>query len=169
MLSYNSLPPTGWQNSHPLAVLGDSPPSDLDVLADQELHDLLVRERTLCVLVSDELPDFLSNSLSGDIFSMKARDASVEEVLEFEDPVGTLNVLVRRHATHSGLVDTNLVGHLAKDEWLELLNPVLKKPALPIEDAGHHLMNGPLSLEDALDQEVRRLQALLDVGLVLLG
>src|SRR5207244_11906401 len=86
-----SLPggPRWWRGSQPLAhagredaqlvaVLRDGPPRDLDTLLREHLHDLLVGERVLRVLVGHHLLDLGANGASAGVLPGGGRERSEE-------------------------------------------------------------------------------------------
>src|SRR5438552_9610667 len=81
-LSVNLLPFRRGQDTHQLAVFGDRPPGDVDLLLAEQLGDVLVAERLLGVFLGNDLTDLLLDALGADLRALTAPQARGEEILE---------------------------------------------------------------------------------------
>src|SRR5439155_20673724 len=141
-----SLPggPRWWRGSQPLAhagredaqlvaVLRDGPPRDLDALLREQLHDLLVGERVLRVLVGHHLLDLGADGASACVLPGGGREAAREEELERQEAPGCLDILFVRHATHGALVHVDDVRDFTQRQRLQVLDALLEELALSID------------------------------------
>ena len=71
---------------------------------------------------------------------------------------------VRHDAADRGLVHADVVGDIAQDERAQVLDAVIEKVALEIDDAARDFVDGLLALLHRLDEPQRRSELVLDVG-----
>src|SRR5436190_1152695 len=83
-LSVNLLPFRRGEDAHQLAVLGDRPPGDVDLLLAEQLGDVLIAEGPLGVFLGDDPPDLLLDALRRNLGALPAAQARGEEVLDLE-------------------------------------------------------------------------------------
>src|SRR6266705_5042315 len=94
--SVHLLPLGGGQDAHQLAVLGDRPPGNVDLLLAEQLGDVLVAQGLASVLLRDDFADLLLDTLGRDLRPVPAAQARGEEVLELERSLRGVDVLARR-------------------------------------------------------------------------
>src|SRR6266513_4822452 len=176
----HSLPggPRWWRGSQPLAHAGredaeliavfcHGPAGDLDTLLREHLHDLLVGERVLGILVGHHLLNLRADGAGACVLPGGDREAARKEELERQEAPGRLDILFVRHTTHGALVHADDVRDLTQRQRLQILDALLEELALPIDDEVHDLEHGLAALLDRLDHPVRAVHALVDEVLVL--
>ena len=76
----------------------------------------------------------------------------MEEVLHFEHALRRVHVLVRDDAADRRLVHPDVVGHVPQDERPQVLDAVIEKIALEIDETRRDFLDRLLALLHRLDQ-----------------
>ena len=79
----------------------------------------------------------------------------MEEEAQLVDPARGVHVLVGHHAGDRGLVNADVVGHVAQDQGPQVRDPVVQEAALVADDRLRDLVDGALPLVHALQQPQR--------------
>src|SRR5690606_5296907 len=161
------LPHPRREDSELVPVLGHGAAGDLDALLLEDVHDRLVRERALRILLRNQLLDLRLDPPRADILARRGGQPAREEELEREYAARRLHVLLVRDPGDRGLVHVDDLGHLAERQRLEVLHALLEELALAIHDEVHDLEHGLTPLLNGLDHPVRAVQLVGDELLVL--
>ena len=74
-----------------------------------------------------------------------------------------MHIFVVGHPADRGLMHLNIFRNIPEDEGLEILNSLIQKVLLKLDDAFGHLVDRPLALINAPDQPECGTQLLLNI------
>src|SRR5687767_992084 len=134
------------RNLQLLAVLRDRATRQHEPFLLKDADDLRVAERLARIFVLDDLPDPLLDRHRRDALAERTADPAVEEVLHLEHALRRVHVLVVHDAADGRFVHADVVGHVAQDERPQILDAVIEKLPLEIDDARRHLVDRLLPL-----------------------
>ncbi len=153
-----------------IAVLGDRAPRDIDAVGTQHFHDTIVRQHLFGRFAVDQHLDAVAHRLGRVHFAARGgAHPGGEEILQLEDTARRGDVLVGGDAAHRAFVQLDLLGDVVEDQRLEVRHPVAEEVLLLAHDFRSHLEDRRGPLVEGLHQPARRVQPLLEVGLVLLA
>src|SRR5213075_2517187 len=144
--SENLLAIRGGRDVEFVAVLGHGTAGNVNPLVVQNLHDFGIRQRLAGIFRLDVTLNFLFHRETGDVLARLRVDTAVEEVLHEEQSARRVHVFVGHDAGDRGLVHLDVVGDVAQHERPQIVDALLQKLALVLDDRLGHFVDGALPL-----------------------
>jgi hypothetical protein len=133
---------SGPRDLHLFAVLGHGTSGDEDVVAPQQLSDLVVRIWLAPVFVFDQFPDFKLHLNNRKLFAIRVFNSHGEELPQLHNSLRRVYVFVGHYPAYRGAVDPEFARHIFDQHWLEAGRSLLQKLLLPVYDADADLVDG---------------------------
>ena len=153
------------------AVFGDGAAGDLVPLGREGIHEIVVRQRVVLVLVVHQVAQDLLDFPGGNFLALAVFQSFGEEVLEREHAEVRLDPLAVHHAGDGGNVEAGALGDVLQDHRLQGgFIPVDEVVVLIFDDGPHRAFQGVLALTERLDEPLRSSDLLAhEGGGILLG
>ena len=138
------------------AVFGDGAAGHFVALFGEGVHQVVVREGVVLVLVVHQVAEDLLDLAGGDFLALAVFQAFGEEVLEREHAEVRLDPLAVHHAGNGGDVETGAFGNVLQHHRLQGgFVPVDEIVVLVLDDGPHRAFQGVLTLSERLDEPFR--------------
>ena len=153
------------------AVFGDGAAGDFVALGGEGVHEVIVGEGVVLVLVVHQVAEDLLDFPGGDFLTLTVFQALGEEVLEREYAEVRLDPLAVHHTGDGGDVEAGALGDVLQDHRPQGgFVPVDEIVVLVLDDGPHRALQGVLALAEGLDEPLRSGYLLAhERGCILLG
>ena len=138
------------------AVFGDGAAGHFVALGGEGVHQVVVREGVVLVLVIHQVAEDLLDLAGGDFLALAVFQAFGEEVLKREHAEVRLDPLAVHHAGNGGDVETGTFSDVLQHHRLQGgFVPVDEIVVLVLDDGPHRAFQGVLALTERLDEPLR--------------